>query len=38
MDVGATNAGIIGRITKVDGPIVRLMVDAEDLHAWWRYH
>jgi preprotein translocase subunit YajC len=22
-----TNAGIIGRITKVDGPIVRLMVD-----------
>jgi len=26
MDV-VTNAGIIGRITKVDGPIVRLMVD-----------
>ncbi|MCB0526464.1 MAG: preprotein translocase subunit YajC [Saprospiraceae bacterium] len=22
-----TNAGIIGRITKIDGPIVRLMVD-----------
>jgi preprotein translocase subunit YajC len=26
MDV-VTNAGIIGRVTKVDGPIVRLMVD-----------
>lgn len=22
-----TNAGIIGRITKIDGPVVRLMVD-----------
>ncbi len=22
-----TNAGIIGRITKIDGPVVRLMID-----------
>lgn len=26
MDV-VTNSGIIGRITKIDGPVVRLMVD-----------